>query len=85
MELQALALAVRLQYTAVTLVSDSEVAIAQLLSIRAKSVLRAQQQGLLRELQGRIRLLSLNWQGLEEGGLSRNMEGSKRNALYAVV
>ena len=46
-------LAVRLGYTTVTLVSDSEVAIAQLLKVRAKSVLSAQQsvlRGLARRL-----------------------------------
>ena len=46
-------LAVALGYTAVTLVSDSEVAIAQFLQVRAKSVLGAQQtvlRGLARRL-----------------------------------
>ena len=46
-------LAVALGYTTVTLVSDSEVAIAQFLQVRAKSVLGAQQavlRGLARRL-----------------------------------
>ena len=47
-ELQSLAwgvcLAIRLGYASATLVSDSEVAIAQLLRVRAKSVLSAQQK-----------------------------------------
>ena len=46
-------LAVALGYTAATLVSDSEVAIAQFLQVRAKSVLGAQQtvlRGLARRL-----------------------------------
>ena len=56
-ELQSLVwgvrLAARLGYTTVTLVSDSEVAIAQLLKVRAKSVLSARQsvlRGLARRL-----------------------------------
>ena len=56
-ELQSLAwgvrLAARLGYTTVTLVSDLEVAMAQLLKVRAKSVLSAQQsvlRGLARRL-----------------------------------
>ena len=57
MELQSLAwgvhLAIRLGYALVTLVSDSEVVIAQLLKVRTKSVLSAHQkvlQGLMRRL-----------------------------------
>ena len=46
-------LAVCLRYTTVTLVSDSEVAIAQLLHVTAKSVLGAQ-QSVLRELARRL-------------------------------
>ena len=52
-ELQSLVWGVRLGYKTVTLVSDSEVAIAQLLKVCAKSVLRAQQsvlRGLARRL-----------------------------------
>ena len=58
-ELQSLAwgvrLVLRMGYTTVTLVSDSKVAIAQLLKVRAKSVLGAQQsvlRGLARRLVG---------------------------------
>ena len=57
MELQSLVwgvrLAARLGYTTVTLVSDSEVAIAQLLKVRAKSVLSVQ-QSILRGLARRM-------------------------------
>ena len=46
-------LAVRMGYTTVTLLSDSEVVIAQLLQVRAKSVLGTQ-QSVLRELARRL-------------------------------
>ena len=61
-ELQSLVwgvqLAARLGYTTVTLVSDSEVAIAQLVKVRAKSVLSAQ-QSILRGLAGSLVCSSL--------------------------
>ena len=83
-ELQALAwgvrLAGRLGYRVLTLISDSEVGIAQLMGLRAKNVLKAQQQvlrGLVRSLLGTGLVVRVLWvqSGLQPADPMSRLDG----------